>query len=573
MIHPRRVALLAVILAATAVGWLASGAAPASAAGGDPINFSDNQAFVQSVMSDIDSLPTYPGITADSGPYAGQTFTADDVEAGIANMDMAAGTLPGLDFLPWLAVGAAGLYTGLKLGTPLGQWIYTKITGGPSTSLPLPPKWNRWGPNSATQQCGGSFSSGSIMDATGTLGGAFAGGFSGTYPNCTGGSGAYYRNEYVLAAGSGTLFDAPGSSTSCQSTGYGSNPYDTYALSTWGGGGPAGFPGAKPVGNQGIDSMGTGCYSVVISQQAMQADLKISPGSNSTEWSAAPQHVTAGGWSAPSTAPDMASGIKACRAIPACDAYVDHAISVGGGDTTGTGTSSATTWVPIYLPQPLPGETYQDYFDRLAARNWLGAATVTDDPMGYPPGSPATRLTPGTITSISVGTSTVRLFDPATGNPASWPNPGSVPQITTATQPITVQKVPDGYAPSAPPNTLDFTPFTTGALTSTCRFPFGVLCYVASTVSAMNTAPVAPDLNWTIPDVNMGPLGTLHMGQHYDVNLGNTAMDTYMSWIRTIISWVLWLGAIWYVGSRLIGIRGGGDPTVAVDESFNGFTA
>jgi hypothetical protein len=227
--------------------------------------------------------------------------------------------------------------------------------------------------------------------------------------------------------------------------------------------------------------------------------------------------------------------------------------------------------VPYYLPTPLPGELYADYIDRLAQRLWTGVATTVDDTSAYPAGSPAAQLAPGSVTALTTAGTTVALYSPTTGQPIAWPASAAVPQIATATQPVTVQKTPASSTGTGFPP-LDFSAFTGGGgFTSSCNFPFGVLCWITGSVSAMNTPPQAPRLNWVLPDVNMGPLGTMTMGQHYDVNLANDSMDTYMGWIRTIISWVLWLGVIWYVGSRLLGLKGGGDPTDAIDEAYGGF--
>ena len=62
-----------------------------------------------------------------------------------------------------------------------------------------------------------------------------------------------------------------------------------------------------------------------------------------------------------------------------------------------------------------------------------------------------------------------------------------------------------------------------------------------------------PDLNGNeIPD--------------FEFDLG--FFDTYMSTIRTLLAWLLWIGAVWYVGTSFLGIRGTGDPGGAIDEAL-----
>jgi hypothetical protein len=46
-------------------------------------------------------------------------------------------------------------------------------------------------------------------------------------------------------------------------------------------------------------------------------------------------------------------------------------------------------------------------------------------------------------------------------------------------------------------------------------------------------------------------------------------MDDYTSIIRTLISWVLWIGAVYWLAVNLLGFRGGGDPSQAADEALD----
>jgi hypothetical protein len=569
----RRVQICTLVGMALAV-FFAAGASPALAYQGDPLTNPTNVPLEQSVLQDIDALPTYsppPG----TNPATGSAYTATQVETGIAEADTIAGTLPDLG-VAGLAVGA--LYTGWKIGTPLGNWIYEKITGDTgAAAVGISPTWTFAGVTApgthgqANGSCTNSGSTATTQNAQGVAGSVLFGA-TGTYPNCTIVAGGYFETGFEYVAGVGSVFDSSWTSgCSCANS--------QQADSTQPGGILANEAASTPQH-----------YAILRSYNMMLRSLNVQA-SNATEYAGAAKQDNETGWDNQASVPSstqvqqgMKTGCGAgeapstwTAAQAACHAYILKIINDNGGDTSGStvtgGTSSSTggtTFAPFYLPTVLPGETYQEYFNRLAARTWLGAASATDDPMAYPAGSPATQLAPGSVTQITTGTSTIVLYDPSTGQPNAWPT--NAPQISTQTQPVSTEKVPDTWVPSpgGGNGSLDFSPFT--SMSSTCNFPFGVLCWVTGSVHAMDTTPVAPELNWTLPNVDMGPLGTMTMGQHYDVNLASTSMDTYMGWIRDIESWVLWLGTIWYVGSRLLGLKGGGDPTDAVDESFGAFT-
>jgi hypothetical protein len=134
-----RVTLAAVLVVAASAAFLAAGVTPASAYTGalpapsvtEPFFNPANQAFVSSVLSDVDHLPTTPppGWT---NPATGSAFTSAQVDAGMAELETAAGATPLLGTgITSLALGAGALYVGWKLGSPLGNTIYRKITGDP----------------------------------------------------------------------------------------------------------------------------------------------------------------------------------------------------------------------------------------------------------------------------------------------------------------------------------------------------------------------------------------------------------------------------------------------------------
>lgn len=226
--------------------------------------------------------------------------------------------------------------------------------------------------------------------------------------------------------------------------------------------------------------------------------------------------------------------------------------------TTPTIITSPLPWTPIYLPQPFPGETTETYAERLRSKQWLGAIVAVDDSMGYPAGSPATQLAPGTVTKLTVGTTTVNLYSPSTGQPVAWPL--TPPQISTSTTPVTVTAVPATYTPSAGGGihmpTISFA----------CQFPFGFICWAQDVTAWFNVTPQAPNFDFTIPDQTVGG-HTYHVGSHYDVNLN--IMDSYMSTFRSILSVVLWVGGIYWLAVKLLGFHPGGDPGEAIDEGLD----
>jgi hypothetical protein len=107
------------------------------------------------------------------------------------------------------------------------------------------------------------------------------------------------------------------------------------------------------------------------------------------------------------------------------------------------------------------------------------------------------------------------------------------------------------------------TPITEVALGN--KFPFGVFAYAAGIIGNFNVSPEAPRFNMTASaDTSKGSFSA-----PYDVNLGGGRMawlDTYMGYWRTLLSVVMWIGALWYVGTRLLGFNSSGDPGEAIDE-------
>lgn len=224
--------------------------------------------------------------------------------------------------------------------------------------------------------------------------------------------------------------------------------------------------------------------------------------------------------------------------------------------------------MPIELPEPLPGETYAAWLVRLQALGYVGTVTLVtlSEELGVPelgPSAPVTFRIPAIGTTPIV---TINL-------PGGWTVPG--PRVAPNTD-IEVWNNPTTYPPvdpsTVPPPTggppggvpgLDFTPVT--GIDWGCKFPFGFICYATDVTGWFNVAADAPVFTLAIPAVDV--LGTSYdCDCDYEVDLSN--MDGYMSLIRGLMSVAMWVGAVYFLATRLLGFNAGGDPGEAVDEGF-----
>jgi hypothetical protein len=232
----------------------------------------------------------------------------------------------------------------------------------------------------------------------------------------------------------------------------------------------------------------------------------------------------------------------------------------------------AASMTPLTVLQPLPNETYTDYETRLQASGYLGTITDVAESTalsGYGPNA-VTRV------QFSDTTGATRILDPL-----AWP--GTAPQmnanaaLTVRHNPSTATPVPtDGTSSSSgsdpalsgtdsgcscPP--FDFTPLTGLSLGS--KFPFGVFGYMSTVLGWFDVTPVAPGF-----DINVHAGGTsahpIAGPGHYSGTLD--AFSPYMSIVRDLITVALWVGAIWFVGTRLLGFNAGGDLTEAADDGM-----
>jgi hypothetical protein len=130
---------------------------------------------------------------------------------------------------------------------------------------------------------------------------------------------------------------------------------------------------------------------------------------------------------------------------------------------------------------------------------------------------------------------------PDDANPPDTTSAGSVPQVPN-----------DAGSCTCPP--IDFSPLQGLSLGS--KFPFGAFTYVTTMLSDFDVSATAPSF-----DVNVTQSGT---AAHHIVAPGHFSgtlsfLDPYMVWMRGIETFVLWLGAVWFVGAKILGFGAAGD--------------
>jgi hypothetical protein len=285
--------------------------------------------------------------------------------------------------------------------------------------------------------------------------------------------------------------------------------------------------------------------------------------------SADAKYLSPGTFAMPSTTSD-AELTDALNAVGALDAVAgdaaDEAIIAAINDELEPGWNSPN----FVMPAPQPNETYTAYLTRLQSLGYVGTATSTvlaNELSGYGPNAPARISVPGT----TVGT--IRTLDPL-----RWPsptpsiakdadialryNPSTSPEVPTETSGGTNVVLPPTTIP--PAEGIDFTPITD--LDGACSFPFGFICYAQDVTDIFNVTPNAPVFEFSFPQVSVA--GNTYGGSGtWAVDL--EVMDDYMAIIRTLISFVLWIGAVYWLAVNLLGFRGGGDPAEAADEAIH----
>lgn len=250
----------------------------------------------------------------------------------------------------------------------------------------------------------------------------------------------------------------------------------------------------------------------------------------------------------------------------------DHAaIGIDAGavvstDPAGGAKVDPSTTFTFYLnPDPMPfivpdvtspNETSTQYQTDLENAGLTGTITIT-------------QITDPTLANGQAGPDGVaQLINTTTGeviNPNDRIDPTT--PITITENPPDMPTIDTGTSGcNCPP--IDFSPLTGMGLGS--KFPFGVFTYAASIIGNFNVTPHAPD--FALNAVATG-IGGTNLNSPYDVNLGDqtagrvgASLNTYMGWWRELLSFCMWIGAIYWVGTRLLGFNAGGDPGAGMDE-------
>lgn len=222
----------------------------------------------------------------------------------------------------------------------------------------------------------------------------------------------------------------------------------------------------------------------------------------------------------------------------------------------------------ISLPQPQLEETYIAYRARLRDAGFLGTITETE-------GSLDTDFNPSEVQRLDITRpdglvrtgSPVLLGDPWP-DPAPRYNPHDDIEITynpTDAPPRDVgDPEPTGLAPpgsgggSCDCPALDFSPLSD--LDAGDVFPFGVFVYAADILDQFDADPEAPSWAFAMPDLDG------HEIPDFEIDLD--FFSDYMATIRTIISVVLWIGAVWWFATRLLGINMGDNPAEAASDDL-----
>lgn len=364
----------------------ASGATAATA--NPPLTNPANDDAISSILQEIDQLPTVP--IEWINPATGDPYTSTEIGEGLTAAEEATGTLPALSTLGTLTLGAGALYVGWKIGSPLGNFIYRKITGDTSAPATYSVRWTPYvcGTSTAT----GGFNDGNVivgshsdcslisgaMEAQGYLA-SVNGVRIGCWANCTAATGSPQAlKDAELSALDGTrLYDDP------------SNPY-----------GPQ------------CDSVSpSNCFVVYRSWGQMRALTRIDT-STSSEYTNAPQQVSTSNWTPPQPSSEqLQNGINACSGSSAqqeaCQAAINHEL-----DPT-----DAWLWLP-----DCSGYLLTDCEDLVAS-----AATAADEPTpsfaftAVDSSNQNDRTLPGAVLrqSIVAGSSTTVAFstnpDPMNG--------------------------------------------------------------------------------------------------------------------------------------------------------------
>lgn len=224
---------------------------------------------------------------------------------------------------------------------------------------------------------------------------------------------------------------------------------------------------------------------------------------------------------------------RTCRLMPGAwwnhDPEVQQATVVIPG--TGVDLEPAEP-LEVRIPEPLTGESYKAYDERLEALELKPEPIVLAESAIDPEVGPeeVASVKPGAETQVAPGTSVRVRY-----------NPADAPEATGAPG--------GGFVPPAIPS-IDFTPLTETGL-GCGTFPFGIFCWFAEAVEIFAVSPHCP-LSVSLP---IGaPFGST---DQMAVNGCSTA-ETVMSPLRLVILACATIGLVLLFGKQAMG-TGGGD--------------
>lgn len=217
--------------------------------------------------------------------------------------------------------------------------------------------------------------------------------------------------------------------------------------------------------------------------------------------------------------------------------------------------------LPLELQAAIANETTVEYLERMGITGDGYAITYTELPaeLGDPLRGPDA---PVRVTIPKPGGGTRKVPVPYPGDSPA-PERVEPPNEETPVE-ITVEVNPPGMPPvgggggcdpwlSADP---DFGPVTD--IDWGDKFPFGIFAWAGTLLDTLTTSAVAPGWSHPMPDVGTHPVPDYA----WDLDF----FDSYMSIWRTMLAWVMWVGALWYLGTSMLGFRTGGNPGDAVDD-------
>lgn len=197
--------------------------------------------------------------------------------------------------------------------------------------------------------------------------------------------------------------------------------------------------------------------------------------------------------------------------------------------------------MPLLVPEPAPGpagETFEEYITRLGLLGWTGSATSTvlesnlADPERGPEDVVTTSPAPGTRIPPNTPV-TVRL------NPPDWPAPGD-PGDEDADCPC-------------PIHSLDFSALQVDEVCA--KFPFGVFCWIEDQISLLfGSAAEAPHFEFQVGEIatELATIPADSLNFSIDLDDAPAPVDTLISAVRVVLSFVVWLVGLWFMGRRML---------------------